>query len=460
MNSSGLANNAIPDSALGRIDALRALAGVPTGVGEVSAVDDNPLAAAASDGGAHMPHQNHGAQHNQHNHLPHHLQHLQHQQHHNHNHAHHQGGYPPVAGPSMVAYQDSKLSDSVAKVENEVSTLNQDMAYFRHVLDFQNLKIEKLTLLLIDLLHNKDVLSIVSLLQSIQQSDPFNVDDTHDSVDDSVPDGVHDSVHDSVHDVAAALPSLQSPGVVSGVQVPGALNVSGVLLDSNMDPQLPQLHQVAQAAVAQAKNDGKKKRKRPFVKVNGNLAGAGGMAKVQQQQFHLQQQHLQQQAQQAQQQQNSVQQSLRQPTMQLEQQQQQQQGHTAKSPMPGVSMPGLEVVNVDNMSGRKKPNVSINFLHNPMTIKDIYDEFTKGFQGQPPLRELDERFGKYLWRGDSRSKESKRFQRRKKLCDAIERGMEKYGKSAEEIMRYIETFRDDRSLTWVMNGNLPQDLLE
>lgn len=123
-------------------------------------------------------------------------------------------------------------------------------------------------------------------------------------------------------------------------------------------------------------------------------------------------------------------------------------------------MPGLEVVNVDSMAGRKKPKVSIDFLHNPMTVKEIYDEFTKGFRGQIPLREMDERFGKHEWRGDSRSKESKRFQRRKKLCDAIERGMGKYGKSAEEIISYIEEFRGDKSLTWVMNGNLPRDLME
>lgn len=123
-------------------------------------------------------------------------------------------------------------------------------------------------------------------------------------------------------------------------------------------------------------------------------------------------------------------------------------------------IPGLEVVSVDDMGGRKKPKISVDFLHNPMTVKDIYDEFTRGFRGQPPLREMDERFGKHEWRGDSRSKELKRFQRRKKLCDAIERGMAKYGKTALDIIQYIEDFRGEKSLTWVMNGNLPRDLLE
>ncbi|KAG7192120.1 uncharacterized protein KQ657_002485 [Scheffersomyces spartinae] len=109
--------------------------------------------------------------------------------------------------------------------------------------------------------------------------------------------------------------------------------------------------------------------------------------------------------------------------------------------------------------GARKPKFNVEFLHNPMSIKEIYDEFTKGFRGQIPLCEMDDKYGKHNWRGDSRSKESKRFQRRKKLCDAIHRGMEKYGKLADEVISYIETFRDNKSLTWIMNGNLPQDLL-
>ncbi|ODV82012.1 uncharacterized protein CANTADRAFT_45322 [Suhomyces tanzawaensis NRRL Y-17324] len=107
----------------------------------------------------------------------------------------------------------------------------------------------------------------------------------------------------------------------------------------------------------------------------------------------------------------------------------------------------------------KKPKITVDFLHNPMSVKEIYDEFTKGFRGQLPLRDMDAKYGKHEWRGDSRSKESKRFQRRKKLFDAVERGTLKYGKPAEEIIQYIEEFRGDKSLTWVMNGNLPQDLI-
>lgn len=102
--------------------------------------------------------------------------------------------------------------------------------------------------------------------------------------------------------------------------------------------------------------------------------------------------------------------------------------------------------------------VHITFVHNPTNVREIYDEFFKGYKGQEPLCELDEKYGKSEWRGDSRSKESKRFQRRKKLCDAIQRGMVKYGKSADDIIEYLESFRKDKSLTWLMNGHLPDDL--
>ena len=48
-------------------------------------------------------------------------------------------------------------------------------------------------------------------------------------------------------------------------------------------------------------------------------------------------------------------------------------------------------------------------MHNPTNVREIYDEFFKGYKGQEPLCELDEKYGKSEWRGDSRSKESKDF---------------------------------------------------
>lgn len=474
MNSSGLANNSLSSASLGRIETLRTLNGVPTGVTGMSLVDENSLG-PGNDSGSHTNHTNHTLHHGQH--LLHHILHP-HQQHS----LGHLGGFSQDTQPSMVPFQESheKFTDTVAKIETDVTTMSQDMAYFRHVLDFQNLKIEKLTQLLLDLLHNKDVTSIVALLQSMHSNDPFNVEDTHDSVDDSVPD--------SVHDVSAAIPALQPLDVVSEV---GVVNVPGVLLDGNMDPQLHQMAQAAVQALAATKGDSqddKKSRKRTFSRVNGNSLG-DTISKQHQRQQHQQRQmqqlrhQLQKQQLQPQPQQTSLQpqesnthvlqgQQLHlhsqdlQNSSQVSQTQsllthaQLQQESVNKDPVPVVGIPDLDVVDVEQLEGRKKPKVTIDFLHNPMTVKEIYDEFTKGFRGQPPLREMDERFGKYEWRGDSRSKESKRFQRRKKLCDAIERGMSKYGKSVEEIINYIEEFRGEKSLTWVMNGNLPRDLME
>lgn len=102
--------------------------------------------------------------------------------------------------------------------------------------------------------------------------------------------------------------------------------------------------------------------------------------------------------------------------------------------------------------------IEIVFIHNPTTVKEIYDEFYHGYKGQEPLCGLDAKYGKHEWRGDSRSKESKRYQRRKKLCDAIQRGILKYGKTADEVIEYLEDYRKEKSLTWLMNGNLPDDL--
>ncbi|KAI5961531.1 hypothetical protein KGF57_001656 [Candida theae] len=104
--------------------------------------------------------------------------------------------------------------------------------------------------------------------------------------------------------------------------------------------------------------------------------------------------------------------------------------------------------------------IHIEFIHHPSTVREIYDEFYKGIKGQEPLCELDEKYGKLKWRGNSRSKDSKRYQRRKRLCEAIKRGSQKYNKSDDEMIEYFETFRKNKSLTWLMNGNIPEELAE
>lgn len=368
-----------------------------------------------------------------------------------------------------------KHAEVLTKLENEVITLNQDIAYFRHVVDFQSLKIDKLTLLLLDVLHNKEVGFVVQQLQNIQAAEPFSVQEPNETVasmdlvlDLLTPhDNVHNPVHDSMHDVESSMAAIRTLSSLSIVDVSDGV----VLLGGTLEPLI---HQVAQAAVQAQSNLSKRERNsnqphsydrdvildlshetslRQITQHRPKLPSSGRSrlspvttAHKSHTDVSLPLQSL-----------DSVQNRFdRDKTMSFS-----QPPVERKDSMSVESLTGLNVSNIrKSQPQRKKPKLSIDFLHNPMTVKEIYYEFTKGFQGQPPLRELDTRFGKHQWRGDSRTKESKRFQRRKKICDAIERGMSKYAKSAEEIIQYIEEFRKDKSLTWVMNGNLPKDLLE
>lgn len=286
--------------------------------------------------------------------------------------------------------QDSfnKIHESINKIESEkLVAVNQELSYLRHVFDYQNSKIEKLTALMSDFFENKNQHAILSSLQAIQDNE---VEQSND-----VQKHVQQQVDHQVEDVQRLVRDQVEQQVRDQVQqhIPGQdLSSQSVHIDSNMDPAL---HDVAVAAVAaQAQRHPEKTRKRSYSKRRDT-----------------------------------------------------------------DSTPHSDAPYSDALAATKKPKINIDFLHNPMTVKEIYDEFTKGFRGQPPLCEMDNKYGKHEWRGDSRSKESKRYQRRKKLCDAIARGMQKYDKPAEEIIRYIEEFRGDKSLTWVMNGNLPADLI-
>lgn len=293
-----------------------------------------------------------------------------------------------------------KIHAAIGKIEGEkLSAINQELSYLRHVLDYQNSKIEKLTALMSDIFENKNQSAIISSLQAMQE----NENDTSDQVNavqeqvnqvQQVQDQVQEQVEKQVQDHVQRQVQDQVERQVQHHIPNSDLSNQQIHIDSNMDPAL---HHVAVAAVAaqaqqQAQNDQDKPRKRLYTKRNDE----GG---------------------------------------------------------------DVDAQFGDTFRGAKRPKITIDFLHNPMTVKEIYDEFTKGFRGQPPLCEMDSKYGKHEWRGDSRSKESKRYQRRKKLCDAIARGVQKYDKPAEEIIRYIEEFRGDKSLTWVMNGNLPPDLL-
>lgn len=307
-----------------------------------------------------------------------------------------------------------RLTDAVAKLENDklaendkIVALTNEVTYLRQLLDFQNLKIEKLASLVADLAENKNQDAMINSLLAVQ---------------------AHVLEHDNDH-VTEVQDQVQQQ--VDQLQPQHDMSQQQVHLDSNMDPAL---HQVAVAAAAvQAQQAQQVQAQQQHAQV------------AQQQHRQDQHQHRQDGGEKARKKSYSNKRKLGEGSV---------DGNGAFGDSHGVGGDG-----VGGSAASKKPKITIDFLHNPMSVKEIYDEFTKGFRGQPALCEMDAKYGKHEWRGDSRSKESKRYQRRKKLCDAIERGMLKYGKPEEEIIRYIEEFRGEKSLTWVMNGNLPEDLL-
>lgn len=296
------------------------------------------------------------------------------------------------------------LAEKLDKLENsKILSLTAELAYFKEVIDYQNTKIEKLSQLVSEFIKNEN--NHLLSLSSIQENE---VNDDVNQVQDQVEQQVRQHVAHQVR---------------NGQQHNG--NIEG--LEGNIHPEL----QVAQAAVAD----------------NLDYRNTQGHNHSQHSSNNHQRHH-------------------------------QPHGHHPDDHrVPGVEEGPLAHVSVqlpseqtstrtkfkrkfdgDDDDSNKEPKVVIDFIHNPMTVREIYDEYTKGFKGQPPLCELDQRYGKAHWRGDSRSKESKRFQRRKRLCDAIHNGMSRFNKSADEIISYIEEFRGDKSLTWIMNGNLPADL--
>ncbi|KAK6202710.1 transcriptional activator of glycolytic enzymes-domain-containing protein [Scheffersomyces amazonensis] len=289
-----------------------------------------------------------------------------------------------------------RLEENLQKLENDkVNALSEEVAYIRQLVEFQNNKIERLTTIINEFVGNKSQEAILNSLGSVQDNVLGDHDHHHDHH--------HDHDHDQVNEVQE-----QAQNQVDQQVLGSHGDITGqTSLDGNMDPQLHQVA-VAAAAVRQAQEQqgkNKKSHKRKIGAISGGNGNNGGNG-------------------------------------------------------PGNSGGNGSGGSVNGDPGsNKRPNIVVDFLHNPTSVKEIYDEFTKGFRGQPPLCQMDAKYGKQEWRGDSRSKESKRFQRRKKLCDAIERGTIKYGKPPQDIISYIEEFRGEKSLTWVMNGNLPSDLL-
>ncbi|AAS51768.1 ADL152Wp [Eremothecium gossypii ATCC 10895] len=77
------------------------------------------------------------------------------------------------------------------------------------------------------------------------------------------------------------------------------------------------------------------------------------------------------------------------------------------------------------------------FLNSPQTVLDIWKEYTEGFNGQPSLKDMETMY-QTSWRRDPAV--NKRFHRRKVLCKAIERGLER-GYDLQDVVRVLEDSR-------------------
>lgn len=102
------------------------------------------------------------------------------------------------------------------------------------------------------------------------------------------------------------------------------------------------------------------------------------------------------------------------------------------------------------------------FHNSPQSVSDIWKEYTEGHNGQPSIRDMELRY-QTSWRRDPAV--NKRFHRRKVLCRAIERGLErgyglKYVIRLLEDCRLIDASRNIKQpIGWLcQNSNIP-DLL-
>lgn len=86
---------------------------------------------------------------------------------------------------------------------------------------------------------------------------------------------------------------------------------------------------------------------------------------------------------------------------------------------------------------RKIYDGKFKFFNSPQSIIDIWKEYTEGFDGQPSIKEMEEMYH-VSWRREPAM--NKRYHRRRVLCKAIEKGLEK-GFHLPEILRMLENSR-------------------
>ncbi|AMD18624.1 HBL278Wp [Eremothecium sinecaudum] len=115
---------------------------------------------------------------------------------------------------------------------------------------------------------------------------------------------------------------------------------------------------------------------------------------------------------------------------------------------------------------RKKRKVYIRkfeFHNSPQSVMDIWKEYTEGHNGQPSIKDMELMY-QTSWRRDPAV--NKRFHRRKVLCKAIERGLER-GYDLHDVIRLLEDTRVVDASTnlkqpigWLCQGSNIPDLLK
>lgn len=101
------------------------------------------------------------------------------------------------------------------------------------------------------------------------------------------------------------------------------------------------------------------------------------------------------------------------------------------------------------------------FIKAPSTVEEIWNEYSVGLNNQPSIRELEAEY-KTGWRRDPAT--SKKFNRRKSIYKAIERGLQK-GYRLNECIEFLENYRfidSEKNLKqpigWLCHGNIPPQL--
>jgi hypothetical protein len=101
------------------------------------------------------------------------------------------------------------------------------------------------------------------------------------------------------------------------------------------------------------------------------------------------------------------------------------------------------------------------FIKAPTSVEEIWNEYAIGLNGQPSIKSLEIEY-RTGWRRDAAT--SKKFNRRKAIYHAIEKGMSK-GYTVDECIRLLEDYRYlDREknlkqpIGWLCHGNIPSQL--